>query len=453
MAENQLHSIGAGAPIQQQNFPSQTEEKQEGHMGAVSVALEVPNPAQAHHISVAGQQTILSDHHSEAAAPPEQHSIEHISPHSPMSSPRTQKVATNTLPKESLSTPKISSDSSSKPIGKIQLYDLIDKGKIEEFKQILGHLDIVKLREDGFDVLKELIEHAPNGQNKLEMIKLVTNKMGDDINQNKIDMIKIVSQKIGDNINDNVVTVDGETFDIYQTLNVSYLTYAVLKESSPEVLRALMENGADLSQSFVTPDDIHVLSRDKGLVLLDLFTSGKPSIADKNPEIAKNVMFQCVSLGIDKGVELLAERGVKLDVVDHNGNNLLHIASARNGPNALAMVKLLISKGVNINVANKEGFQPLALAILSQPEKSGEAAYLKIINLLLQNNANIVSSNSGKYAFIYLSTLIDFSDANNESCSLDIADVALRIETQKVAKNNDIPGQMLLKIWQVLQIN
>lgn len=62
------------------------------------------------------------------------------------------------------------------------------------------------------------------------------------------------------------------------------------------------------------------------------------------------IVFQAVECGHDDCVKLLIDHNAHVDAVDKSGNSGLHLAVLYNHPK---IVKLLTSKGANVNIKNK----------------------------------------------------------------------------------------------------
>lgn len=82
-------------------------------------------------------------------------------------------------------------------------------------------------------------------------------------------------------------------------------------------------------------------------------------------------------------VEEVIKSGVDINFGDHNGNTPLHIAVATNN---LEVAKLLLEKGANLEIKNKNNLTPLSLAIFCY-EKNPK--YLDMIKFLVESGAEV----------------------------------------------------------------
>ena len=122
------------------------------------------------------------------------------------------------------------------------------------------------------------------------------------------------------------------------------------------------------------------------------------------------------------------DKGVSVDEKDLQGNNPLLIAASKND---LDTVKILLSKEANINVQNKDGLTPLAVAILH-----GDSEYLELVKFLMDYGADAnVKDNKGLTVIekmIYILIFIANQERNKKN--------------QKIINTVDISSDAIMKL-------
>ncbi|XP_053598434.1 putative ankyrin repeat protein RF_0381 [Microplitis demolitor] len=155
-----------------------------------------------------------------------------------------------------------------------------------------------------------------------------------------------------------------------------------------------------------------------------------------------NILKMAVRRKRVKAAELLAKNCIKIrhKKLDRSSNTLLHDA-VRLGQ--LKVVKILVSKGADVNVSIRNGMTPLHIAT-----KHG---YLKIMDYLLRNGADVNARCPGPYYVGF--TPLHFAC---ESRNLKYAKLLLKHKASVNPTNNDIHpihisvGSLHLKMTQLL---
>ena len=100
-------------------------------------------------------------------------------------------------------------------------------------------------------------------------------------------------------------------------------------------------------------------------------------------------LFEMVQYGdISRLMGYVAENGITLNVINRNGESLLHavlLASQIENSDKYKMIEYLVTNGVKVNIYDKNQMSPLDLAVKQQQEK--------IVSLLLSKGANVRSKN------------------------------------------------------------
>ncbi len=164
------------------------------------------------------------------------------------------------------------------------------------------------------------------------------------------------------------------------------LMYHAMSNDLPEIVKMLIERGADISDAANPIDSyeerVKLLQNQKKNFEKDLEThlAGDPnpsyaaqerqrrqdSINEQEKAIRENFINAIADYAVRRNripiLELLIKRGVKLDKIylDHNKLSFLHLASVHQDG---AMVKILLDRGVDPNLQDSLGCTPLHTAI------------------------------------------------------------------------------------------
>ncbi|MCL5773105.1 MAG: ankyrin repeat domain-containing protein [Firmicutes bacterium] len=173
-----------------------------------------------------------------------------------------------------------------------------------------------------------------------------------------------------------------------------------------------------------------------------------------------------IATGKEGVVELLISAGADINVKDKWGNTPLESATGWNEE----IVELLISKGADVNAKNKSGYTPLHLAVMprmprekivSDPDAKERPysipARLKVVKLLISKGADVNAKNKSGYTPLHLAVMpqekkVRFPDDRLRSYSIPApievvelliskgADVNIR------ANNGETPMQAALRV-------
>ncbi len=157
-------------------------------------------------------------------------------------------------------------------------------------------------------------------------------------NGNTLKVVQFLSQHVKD-------------FNIKNENGRSALTSAVNRNDT-EVVTFLLEKGADVKTK---DNDGNTL----GYYLLNTFKAEDTAIFDAK-------------------LKVLKAHGLVMNTLQNGGNTLLHIATERNN---LALIKRVITFGIDINTKNKEGYTALHIAAMKAENDA-------ILKYLLNNGAN-----------------------------------------------------------------
>ncbi len=195
------------------------------------------------------------------------------------------------------------------------MYDSIDSGNIEEVKKLLDAGVSVQITYDYYHT-SPLHTAACNDQ--FEIAKLLIER-GADI---------------------HMKTEFGYT-PLYSALSLSLS----LKETDERVkltdtMKLLIEHGADIHETDA-----------RGLTIL-MHAAGSSN--------SQNI----------KMIKILIDMGLRTDVTDDHGNNLIHLLASKyycnnvhNQDNQFKLIELFLSCGVDMNAKNNEGLTPLAISV------------------------------------------------------------------------------------------
>ena len=153
--------------------------------------------------------------------------------------------------------------------------------------------------------------------------------------------------------------------------------YYVVKKGNIEIVKLLLENGADPNtpdSAGETPLSLAVGYRHIEIVKLLLENGADPNIPDSK---RRALLYQTVQYGFKEIAELLLTYGANPNAKGGSGFTPLHWAVQKNNPE---MVDLLLNHGANINEKGISGETPLSFALTYRD--------IEIINLLLNHGAD-----------------------------------------------------------------
>ena len=442
-----------------------------GHLGTLPVTPVPNSTADAEVITETGHtiltnqasaSTVLTDHTAGSSVPHlnEKQSVETVAIQTPILLPALPDPI-HLLPTSA--SQKVTE--ASKPISKDDLLHAIKKGDAKEVERMLSTgADLAQMKAEDMDALREALD-LPESKEKEAIVKLTAKYLGNDASK---------------------MLVDGQPLGFDYKMNITYMTYAVLKGSSPETLKTLMSNGAKIHDAEATPYDALVpYAASKGIDLIGLFIES--GAANKFPEIKNKLLLDCASHGLDSSVQKLlragadfnykehglnaaqiacqqgnlnvvkqlALHGQKLDEVkDNKGNTLLHMTCSNLNENTIGLLDYLVSSGLDINAVNnkEDNLTPLATAI-SDSKFSNYYLFAKIIKNLIGKNAEIQATNHHNFAVKYMTVVniletdsVNPAEVNKEIEEIikEIPETALKLEIQYAKSTNNEPLKTLL---------
>jgi len=156
-------------------------------------------------------------------------------------------------------------------------------------------------------------------------------------------------------------------------------------------------SAVNTSFNFYTQTDndtklINLVQSGNIIELNDFITTQKPNINAISNKRGWTSLIIASKKGYSEVVELLLEKGVKLDMQTYDGWTALMLAANTD------MVKLLLEKGANVNLQTNDGWSALMLAT--------DKENVDLVRLLLEKGANVnMQNNTGWCA------LMDASDS------------------------------------------
>jgi ankyrin repeat protein len=180
------------------------------------------------------------------------------------------------------------------------------------------------------------------------------------------------------------------------------------QSKNTDIVRLLLENGADINLTNYCNDSALMIATADGhfeIVELLLTTAGI-AINTQQKYCRYTALIKAAELGHTKIIQLLLENGADINLTDYCNNSALMMAT-QSGHTEI--VQLLLDKGADINLTNnrnenalimavKKDFQNIVELLLAKPDiycgytaliKAAELGHTKIIQLLLENGADI----------------------------------------------------------------
>ena len=276
--------------------------------------------------------------------------------------------------------------------------------------------DIKALNNNAFDaVVYALLENINNNT-----IKYIISKSGNEVNKKTHDgrtyifwaaykgNVEIMKYVFSKGAKTNIIDTHGNTF-----LNFA----ASSGQTNKEVYEYAFKIGADITKE-KNHDGANALllvaSNVKDFKIVDFFVANGASLNDKDDNgngffeyAAKGGNTQFLSTLIDKGIDtgknamifasqgsrrksntlatyqFLADKGIKVNVIDHKNRNPLHLI-ARNNKD-INIYKFFLDKGVDVNLQDYEGNSPFMIA--------ANGANLKVVEFLAKDVKNINQKN------------------------------------------------------------
>ena len=277
--------------------------------------------------------------------------------------------------------------------------------------------------------------YAINGKMDDKVIKHLISKNGDNVNKLTHDgrtylhwaaysgKLEIMKYLISKGAKTAIVDTHGNTF-----LNFA----ASSGQSNPEIYKYGIEAGANITKE-KNHDGANALllvaSNVKDFEIVDLLVANGASLNDKDnygngffEYAAKGGNTEFLSTLINKGIDtgknamifasqgsrrnsntlatyqFLADKGIKVNVIDHENRNPLHLI-ARNNKD-INIYKFFLDKGVDVNLQDNEGITPFMVAANGGDLKVVKFLEKDVKNINLKNNkgatalTNAVSRNS-----------------------------------------------------------
>ena len=189
------------------------------------------------------------------------------------------------------------------------------------------------------------------------------------------------------------VAMHGMVLEIITLVGIGVNPYRDKKGNFPRDLA--VKNGNQEAQEILKQYDL-----DLGLQLCSIdndFEKIKELLKmGANPEFKnkwseeRNAFHFATTMGNVQSMNMLIKHGINVNITDINGFSALHLASSRNKVNAVNLI--LKTEGVNLNLANKNGYTPILTAI--------ENGHIEILQSLLDANASLdVINKKGETAY------------------------------------------------------
>lgn len=157
-----------------------------------------------------------------------------------------------------------------------------------------------------------------------------------------------------------------------------------------EALKILVEAGADLNAKNAPrwaslAAVARYASNTKSIEVMEYLIQHGALMNRKGLNPSTALMAVCYGDACFEAANFLVQRNAELDYQDEDGDTALHtLSNYINQPECLKIMKLLITKGANVNLSNKKNKMPLS-EVLSNPGENTK----KAVKLLLSAEANV----------------------------------------------------------------
>lgn len=265
---------------------------------------------------------------------------------------------------------------------------------------------IEALLQKGAD-LSDALYHAVS-RNKLNIVEFLFQKPAIDINQegqNKQTLLHIAAESGHKEICDILCAQEGIDIDKADKFGKTPL-YLAIANGHKEIAKILQEKGAKTDELFYISTRDNFYDPDKNVIkyILDnkLFDPNKildDSIIEKYEPYLKgkyqgNIPLIVAILNSDmKTIEILFDHDANIDQQNRNGETALNsiMSGYEYSAQDILMIKKLLEKNADVNIADNKGRLPLKYAIYKRSQN------FEIIELLLQKGANISDKNQKGY--------------------------------------------------------
>jgi ankyrin repeat protein len=282
---------------------------------------------------------------------------------------------------------------------------LIEKGANINVKYDLDNRPLhIAIMNDKLDIFKLLIEkradinakninnvtplHIASSKGKFEIVKLLIENRAD-INAKNINYDTPLHNAIMNDKFEIVKLLIENRADI-NAKNINYDTplHNAIMNDKLDIVKLLIEKGADINienTNLIKP--LHSVNDEKILNLINTELIND----EKYKVICNNILLYYINRNNPVVVKILIEKGINVNIKDKDGNTPLHIAlKNKDTLNYVAMkeiVGLLIQKGADINAIDKDGNTPLHVVI--QTNRINPNIRKEIVDLLIKKDANI----------------------------------------------------------------
>ena len=173
-----------------------------------------------------------------------------------------------------------------------------------------------------------------------------------------------VNRLIRKRVNVNAITLSNES------IKVTPLTYAVMNNKEPEILRTLIKNGADVNPTGVVGTPLLWAVRRNNHEFVQILTENG---ADLNPsEYSRTPLMDAASHNSNPEIlRILIKNGADINAVDRGGRTPLMMAAEAN-PNP-EILRTLIEKGADVNLIADNGKKAIDYAEENEKLKGTDA--------------------------------------------------------------------------------
>lgn len=260
---------------------------------------------------------------------------------------------------------------------------------INDKEAILFLLEKLKEKNIPFDVNKKdrknhSLLHIAAHYNNPELAELWIQK-GIDINQSNSDTPPLhYAAKIKESSPEFIKVLLQNKADVNQKtkLGETALHYA----NSPEIAQLLIDNNADVNaKDSAGNTPLHLIDNIDTIKVL-IQNGADIKAKNNNGETPiQHTLNKNYSYKLEK-VQTLIENGDNFNIKDKDGRSLLHLAVQEKKGDLL---HLLLQKGMDVNIQDNYGYTPLAFVATSSVEYSSKTPNKELIEILLNNKADV----------------------------------------------------------------